>query len=176
MNVRTPLVVAAVAAAALAGCSSTESGGSAAPAGTASAAGAASTAPSPLASSPPAGGTAVGSSAAPVHSTRTAAAPVHSTRTATAKPAAGGCPPSEATLLKALRSSKVGDALAPTDTLTDITCYQGYALGQTHPKQADDAEVVFHYTGGAWHAVNGGTSDYCDGVVPAAVRPHLEHC
>ncbi|BCJ47466.1 hypothetical protein GCM10010168_18240 [Actinoplanes ianthinogenes] len=93
------------------------------------------------------------------------------------KPAAGaGCTPSEATLLKALNSSDVGDALAPTDTLTDITCYQGYALAQTHPKQADNAEVVFHYTGGAWKAVSGGTSDYCDGFVPKAVRPHLKHC
>jgi hypothetical protein len=167
VNVRTPLVVAAVAVA-LAGCSSTKTG-SAAPTATASAAGAttSTTAPGPATSSPAAGGSAAGSSAASVPSTLTS----------TAKPAAGGsCTPSEATLLKALRSSKVGDALAPTDTLTDITCYQGYALGETHPKEADDAEVVFHYTGGAWHAVNGGTSGYCDGVVPAAVRPHLKHC
>ena len=83
---------------------------------------------------------------------------------------------SEATLLKALRSSKVAQSLAPADTLTGITCYEGYALGLTHPRQADNAEVVFHYAGGAWQAVNGGTAGYCDGVVPASVRPHLKHC
>jgi hypothetical protein len=149
VNVRTPLVIAAVAAAALAGCSSTKTT-SAPPTTTAPTTGV-------TASSPAAGGTTAGSPAT--------------------KPAAdGSCTPSEATLLKALRSSKVNDALAPTDTLTDITCYQGYALGETHPKEADNAEVVFHYTDGAWHAVNGGTSGYCDGVVPAAVRPHLKHC
>lgn len=150
MNVRTPLIVAAVTAAALTGCSSTRTTSSAAPV-----------------ASPTAGGTAAGSTAAPAPSIQTS----------TAKPAAGGsCTPSEATLLKALRSSKVRDTLAPTDTLTDITCYQRYALGHTHPKEADNAVVVFHYTGGAWHAVNGGTGDFCDGIVPVAVRPHLKHC
>ena len=153
MNGRTPLIVAAVATAALTGCASSKTTSSAGP----------TAAPgSPTANSSASGST---------------AAPVPSTRTSTAKPALGGtCPPSEATLLEALRSSKVSDALAPTDTLTDITCYQGYALGETHPKEADDAEVVFHYTGGAWHAVNGGTSGDCDGIVPAALRPHLKHC
>ncbi|GIE82586.1 hypothetical protein Aph02nite_85360 [Actinoplanes philippinensis] len=110
----------------------------------------------------------------------TAASPVKpapSTEAASsAKPASDGCTPSEATLLKALRSSRIADDLAPTETLTDITCYQGYALGRTHPKEADDAQVVFKYTGGTWQAVNGGTSGYCDDVVPAAVRPHLENC
>jgi hypothetical protein len=152
VNVRTPLFVATVAVAALAGCSSTTTTGTAAPTTTGPAAGATT-------------GTTATSPAAPVPSTST-------TKVATGD----GCTPSEATLLKALRSSEVGDALAPTDTLTDITCYQGYALGQTHPKQADNAEVVFQYTGGVWKAVNGGTSGYCDDVVPAAVRPHLKHC
>jgi len=160
VNVRLPLVLAAVAAA-LAGCSSTTTAGNGTPTSTVSAGGATTTTHGPTAG----------------HATAGPSARVPSPRTSTAKPATGGaCTPSEATLLKALRSSKVGDVLAPTDTLTDITCYQGYALGQTHPKQADNAEVVFHYTGGAWHAVNGGTAGYCDGVVPAAVRPHLKHC
>jgi hypothetical protein len=164
VNIRTPLVIVAVAAA-LAGCSSTKTTSSATPAATGATT--STTASRPAASSPAVDGTAAGSSATPAPSTRTS----------TGKPATGGsCTPSEATLLKVLRSSKVGDALAPTDTLTDITCYQGYALGETHPKEADNAEVVFHYTGGAWHAVNGGTSGYCDDVVPASVRPHLKHC
>jgi hypothetical protein len=167
VNARTPLIVAAVAAAALTGCSSAQTTGSATPTSTAPAAGATSTAPASTAGSPTAGGTAAEASAAPSTSTRNS----------TAKPAAdGSCPPSEATLLKALRSSKISDNLAPTDTLTDITCHQGYALGETHPKEADNAKVVFHYTDGAWQAVNGGTSGYCDDIVPAAVRPHLKDC
>lgn len=165
MNVRTPLILAAVATAALAGCSSTTTTGTATPTSTVPSAGATTTAPGPTAGSTTAGVTTARSSA-----------PAPSTSPSTTKPATGTCPPSEATLLRALRSSKVSDALAPTDTLTGITCYRGYALGLTHPKQADNAEVVFHYTAGAWHAVNGGTSGYCDGVVPAAVRPHLKHC
>ncbi|WP_433788726.1 hypothetical protein [Actinoplanes sp. CA-252034] len=153
--------MAAVVAVALVGCSSTSTTttGSAAPA---------TTAPGSAAGSPAAGGTPTAGSPA---------APASATPKTSAKPSGGGdCTPSEATLLKALRSSKVGEDLAPTDTLTDITCYQGYALGLTHPKQADNAQVVFQYTGGAWQAVNGGTSGYCDDVVPAAVRPHLKNC
>ncbi|MBO3744202.1 hypothetical protein [Actinoplanes flavus] len=156
-----------MAAAALTGCSSTQATSSATPASTVPAAGATTTAPAPTASSPTAGGTA----------TESSAAPTSSTRNSTAKPTSDGtCTPSETTLLKALRSSKIGDDLAPTDTLTDITCYQGYALAKTHPKEADNAEVVFHYTNGAWQAVNGGTSGYCDDIVPATVRPYLKHC
>lgn len=149
VNTRTPLVLAAAAALAVTGCSS---------------AGATTTA-----------------TPGPTTTTTTSAAssptPVASTRPSTAKPPAGtGCPVSEPTLLKALRTSEVAKSLAPTDTLTGITCYEGYALGLTHPRQADNAEVVFHYVGGSWHAVNGGTAGYCDGVVPASVRPHLKHC
>lgn len=156
MNVRTSFVIAAVAAVALTGCTDGKTTTSAAPTSPATEA-ATSAAASPAVSTP--ANTPAGSPAS------------------TTKPAGGGdCTPSEATLLEALRSSKVNDVLAPTDTLSDITCYQGYALGLTHPKEADNAEVVFHYTGGAWHAVNGGTAGYCDGVVPAAVRSHLKHC
>ena len=161
MNARKSLIVAAVAAAALTGCSSTPATSSATPGGTVPAA------PASTAGSPAAGGTAAESSAAPATSTRNSAD----------KPAAdSACTPAEATLLEALRSSKIGDDLAPTDTLTDITCHKGYALAETHPKEADNAEVVFHYTDGAWRAVNGGTSGYCDDVVPAAVRPYLKRC
>ncbi|GIE86569.1 hypothetical protein [Actinoplanes regularis] len=84
-----------------------------------------------------------------------------------------GCPASEATLLKAFRSSDVAKSLAPTDTLSDINCYKGYAIGLTHPRDVDNAHVVFHYTGGGWQAINGGTGDYCETGVPADVRSHL---
>jgi hypothetical protein len=147
------VLVSAAAALAVAGCSSATT--TAAPAPTAT-----TTTASPTATTT--GGTVTVTSAVPAGSV--------------APKGGAGCPVSEATLLKALRSSAVSKFLAPTDTLTGITCYQGYALGLTHPRQADNAEVVFHYTGGAWHAVNGGTAGYCDGVVPAAVRPHLKHC
>lgn len=170
MHIRTPLVLAATTALAVAGCSSTGAT-TAAPATTAPAGPTSTTAPASTApvTTPPAATAAGGPTAS--------AAPVASTRSATVKPAGGtGCPVSEATLLRAFRDSEVAKSLAPTDTLTDITCYQGYALGLTHPRQVDNAEVVFHYTGGAWRAVNGGTSEYCDDVVPASVRPHLKHC
>ncbi|AEV85035.1 hypothetical protein ACWT_4011 [Actinoplanes sp. SE50] len=168
MNVRTPLVVAAVVtAAALTGCSSTATTGSAAPA---------TTAPG-TAGSPAAGGIAGGGSAKPAPGTHTPTTKPAGTHAPTGKPAASdGCTPSEATLLKALRTGKLVGVLAPTDTLTEITCYQGYALALTHPKEADNARAVFHYTGGAWHGIGGGTSDYCEGIVPAAVQPHLKHC
>ena len=146
MNTRTPLVLAAAAALAVAGCSDADT-------------------------------TAAPSTAAPSTAAESPTAPDESARPPTSEPPVGAsCPASEATLLKAFRTSKVAEVLAPTDTLTDITCYRGYALGLTHPRQADNAEVVFHYTGGAWHAVNGGTAEYCDGVVPASVRPYLKRC
>lgn len=148
----TPLVLAAAALAALVvtGCSSTDAT-SAAPA---------------TAATPAAGST-----------TAASAAPVASKRPSTAKPAGGaGCPASEATLLRAFRESDVAKDLAQTETLTGITCYKGFALGLTHPDKVDNAEVVFKYKDGAWHAVNGGTADYCDDIVPEAIRPHLKHC
>lgn len=166
MHIRTPLVLAATAALAVSGCSSTGAT-TATPATTAPAS---TTAPTTAPTTTAPASTATG---APTVS----ATPIAGTRSTTSKPAAGtSCPVSEATLLRALRGSEVAKSLAPTDTLTGITCYQGYALGLTHPSQADNAEVVFHYTGGAWRAVNGGTAEYCDGVVPASVRPHLKHC
>ncbi|MEV8506311.1 hypothetical protein AB0368_15960 [Actinoplanes sp. NPDC051475] len=152
VNTRTPLVLAAAALTALVvtGCSSND----------------APTAAPATAATPAAGGT-----------TAASVAPVASKRPTTAKPAGGtGCPVSEATLLRAFRESDVAKALAPTETLTGITCYKGFALGLTHPEKVDNAEVVFEYKGGAWHAVNGGTADYCDGIVPEAIRPHLKHC
>ncbi|MEU4160800.1 hypothetical protein [Actinoplanes sp. NPDC026670] len=155
MNVRTPYIVIAMAAVALTGCSSTTTTSSPAPATTTATA------------------TSAAATTAPTATSTSAPAPT----SATTKPAAGdGCTPSEATLLKALRTSKINDALAPTETLTGITCYQGWALGLTHPKQADNAQVVFQYTGGKWKAVSGGTSGYCDGFVPADVQPHLKNC
>ncbi|BEL04181.1 hypothetical protein Q0Z83_023720 [Actinoplanes sichuanensis] len=157
MNVRTPIIVTVVAAAALTGCSSTTTSTSSAPTNTTPAA-------TPTTTTPAAAAT-------------TSAATTPPATSSTSKPAAAdGCTPSEATLLKALSSSKIGEDLAPTKTLTDITCYQGYALGLTHPKEADNARVVYQYTGGAWTAVSGGTSGYCDGLVPADVQKHLKNC
>jgi hypothetical protein len=109
----------------------------------------------------------------------TSAAPSATTTTAprTAATAASvGCPVGATTLLAALPGTDVYADLAPTKTLTDVDCYAGYALALTHPTKADNATVVFRYTGGKWHPVNGGTSAYCDGVVPADVRKHLDGC
>lgn len=105
-------------------------------------------------------------------------------RTAAAPPAppsrqashGDGCPVDSRTLLAVLQSSAVYQQIAPTASLSDVTCYGGYALATTHPTGADSATVVFQYVRGAWTAVKAGTSGYCDGVVPDAIRPHLGRC
>ncbi len=156
MNARTPLVLAAAAfALAAAGCSSSD----------ATAADPATAAPTTAATATAASATATaGASAAPVASQA-------------AEPVAGGkgCPASEATLLKAFRDSDTAKHLLPTDTLTDINCYQGYAIAKTQPREGDKSHVVYHYAGGAWQVLDGGTGDYCETGVPADVRSHL-HC
>ncbi|MEV4641252.1 hypothetical protein AB0J80_28310 [Actinoplanes sp. NPDC049548] len=167
MNTRTPLVLAAAAAVLAVGACSSNDATKAAPATSAT--------PAPTATTSASGAPA--STSPTVEAPPSSAAPVTSKRSSTAEPVANkGCPASEKTLLRAFRTSKVAEALMPTETLTSITCYKGYALGLTHPEKADDARVVFHYEDGAWKAIGGGTAEYCDGVVPAAIRPHLKHC
>ena len=89
-----------------------------------------------------------------------------------------GCPVSAARLMTALLSSDVYDRVAPTEDLSDLECYGTYALGRTAPVNADPVVVVFRYseTTDSWQALSAGTSGYCDRVVPAAVRVHLERC
>lgn len=88
------------------------------------------------------------------------------------------CPVGSSTLLAARkRNASIDDAILKTGSFSDIDCYQGYAMALSHPTtQGDTAWLVFRYSGGAWSAVNGGTADVCDGVVPADIRRHLENC
>ena len=121
-------------------------------------------------------GTTAPATAAPTASSA-APPPAASSNAAPSNAALGDdCRVDEATLLAALEHSPVGRALESTKTLTDIECYRGYALALTHPKHADNAVVVYRYSAGSWQAVNGGTAEYCDGVVPAEVRKHLPDC
>jgi hypothetical protein len=112
-------------------------------------------------------------------------APAKSTTTTTAVAvtkspvAGGGCPVGAATLITARkRNTELDKAILETRSLSEIDCYRGYAVAISHPvqTQADNAVLVFEYSGGAWSAVNGGTADFCDGVVPAGVRKELELC
>ncbi|SNS00668.1 hypothetical protein [Actinoplanes regularis] len=154
MNARTSLVLAAAAAAfAVAGCSSTST----------------TAAPTTAAAATPTTAAATAEASA---------TPVASEATSAVKPAAAdkGCPVSEATLLKAFRGSDTAKALLPTETLSDIVCYQDYAIARTNPKSdIERPHVVYHFTGGAWKVLDGGTGDYCKTGVPADVRSHL-HC
>lgn len=161
MTTRAPLLVVLGAGLALAGC--TEPAASAP-----STASAPSSAPTTAAPTPsPEATTATTTTEA------TAKTAAKATAKATAKPA---CPVSAEKLLTVLRGSKVGGTLAPTKRLTNVECHSGYALAQTNPVEADRAVVVFRHSGGAWHAVNGGTADYCDGFVPKAIAARFDRC
>jgi hypothetical protein len=92
---------------------------------------------------------------------------------------ASGCPVSARVLLRNLRKSKAYERdIAPTKRLTEIHCYHGYATAVTHPKELDSITVVFHYrtTRRTWKVINFGSSQVCDGVVPARVKSHLTGC
>ncbi|GAB1689154.1 hypothetical protein [Krasilnikovia sp. M28-CT-15] len=90
----------------------------------------------------------------------------------------GDCPVTGAKLVTALYAdpSDIKNRLAKTATLSDVACYQGYAVGLTNPKEADRATVVFRYAGGAWHPIAAGTDRTCDQDVPRTVRTHLPLC
>ncbi|GAA1513518.1 hypothetical protein GCM10009827_030130 [Dactylosporangium maewongense] len=148
------LLPIAVAAIALAGCSSED------PADTTAAPASTSTAP--------AAGTS--SAAAP-----SSAAPAASGSAATG----GGCPVDAATLQKAFQANaEVAGAIILGKGFKDISCYQGYATALTQPEAMDTAVVVFKYDGTnkVWKALIGGTDNVCQDTVPASIRPKLKHC
>lgn len=158
------LLPIALAAIALAGCSSedpadtTAAPSATAAAATAATAGSASAAPSAAQS-------AAASSAAPAGSGTAAAG--------------GGCPVDAATLQKAFQDNpEIAGAILLGKGFKDISCYQGYATALTQPEAVDTAVVVFKYDAAkkSWKALRGGTDGVCAGNVPDAVRPHLKHC
>lgn len=146
------LLPIAVAAIALAGCSSED------PADTTAAPTGAASSSAPTAAAP--------SSAAP--GTSSAAAP-----------GGGGCPVDAATLQKAFQANaEVAGAIILGKGFKEISCYQGYATALTQPEAMDTAVVVFKYDAAkkTWAAVMGGTDNVCKANVPAAIQPKLKHC
>ena len=149
------LLPIAVAAIALAGCSSEDPADTtAAPANTAA------------------------SSAAPAAGPSSAAAP-SSAAPANSGVAGGGCPVDATTLQKAFQANaEVAGSILLGKGFKDISCYQGYATALTQPEAMDTAVVVFKYDAAkkTWAAVMGGTDGVCQANVPAEIRSHLKHC
>lgn len=89
-----------------------------------------------------------------------------------------GCPATTETLYAALKSSRDIVSRLP-DSLTGLqnpSCYQGWAVARTVVTNMDRASVVFRYRSGQWTAVNLGTANFCEDVVPAAIIPKLAGC
>jgi len=115
--------------------------------------------------------------ASPTPSAVAGTAPVSPpTSTSPSRPA-DGCPVGAATLLSVLRAWPSYSSLEPTNTLTNVQCYQGYATARTTGVHAGPARVVFQYhaSSKAWSVLAAGTADVCT-QVPADVKPHLGGC
>jgi hypothetical protein len=95
----------------------------------------------------------------------------------------GGCPVSEATLLKIINTT---EDFATTVALHNRECYNGWASGNQEIStdwtashgRAQPMAFLFRYDrkAGRWAYVSAGTSDICPGSVPADVRKHLRVC
>jgi hypothetical protein len=120
------------------------------------------------------------SSAAPAAGTSSAAAPSSAAPgKSSAAAGGGGCPVDATTLQKAFQANaEVAGAIILGKGFKDISCYQGYATALTQPEAMDTAVVVFKYdaTQKTWAALIGGTDNVCQNTVPAAIRPKLKHC
>jgi hypothetical protein len=121
------------------------------------------------------GPTTIGSTGIPSLPATGAATPPSSAPATPAKSA--GCPVSAATLLAALRAWPLYSSLEPTNQLTNVQCYQGYAMARTTVVHTDSAHVVFQYNSGSntWEVLDAGTEGFC-AKVPADVQPHLTGC
>ncbi|MEV4133286.1 hypothetical protein AB0J72_14095 [Dactylosporangium sp. NPDC049742] len=119
-------------------------------------------------------------STAPAAGTSSAAAPSSAAPAASGSAATGGsCPVDAATLQKAFQANaEVAGAIILGKGFKDISCYQGYATALTQPEAMDTAVVVFKYDGTnkVWKALIGGTDNVCQDTVPASIRPKLKHC
>src|SRR5689334_10718688 len=92
-------------------------------------------------------------------------------------PPVDACPVSAAKLLSVLRAWPSYSSLEPTNTLTNVHCFQGYAMARTTGMHAGPARIVFQYHASrkAWSVLAAGTADLCT-QVPADVKPHLGGC
>jgi hypothetical protein len=78
----------------------------------------------------------------------------------------------EADLRKAV-TKQAGKGAAAEPKLTNIVCYQGYAIATRPSNVADDENAVFKHDSGAWTMISSNTSDdICDNV-PADVVKHF---
>lgn len=88
-----------------------------------------------------------------------------------------GCPVEASTLLAALQAWPSYSSLEPTNQLTNVQCYHGYAIARTTVVHTDSAHVVFQYNASstAWEVIAAGTAGFCT-TVPADVKAHLTGC
>jgi hypothetical protein len=98
------------------------------------------------------------------------------TSTSPSRPA-DGCPVSAATLLSVLQAWPSYSSLEPTNQLTNVRCYKGYAMARTNGVHTGPARIVFQYhaSSTAWSVLTAGTADLCT-QVPADVKPQLGGC
>jgi hypothetical protein len=92
-------------------------------------------------------------------------------------PPVDGCPVTAGTLLSTLRAWPSYTDLEPASQLTNVRCYQGYAMARTDGVHAGPARIVFQYhaSSKAWSVLTAGTADLCM-QVPADVKRHLGGC
>jgi hypothetical protein len=98
------------------------------------------------------------------------------TSTSPSRPA-DGCPVGAATLLSVLRAWPSYSSLEPTNQLTNVQCYHGYAMARTTGVHAGPARILFQYhaSSKAWSVLTAGTAGLCT-QVPADIKPHLGGC
>ncbi len=92
----------------------------------------------------------------------------------------GGCPVDASTLVTALKSSSsnIYARSGKPDTLEQVTCYQGYAVGQTpNNGVSQQSWILFGYnTSAGWQPLNLGSADYCTGYVSSDIAKHFPGC
>jgi hypothetical protein len=89
------------------------------------------------------------------------------------------CPVDAATLETAFNANAgLAAAIVLGNGLTNITCYQIYAVAHTTPTNVDPALVLFVYDQNThtWAAVTAGTAVPCAQYVPASVVAQLPGC
>jgi hypothetical protein len=114
---------------------------------------------------------ACGDDAVPAASPTTTAATAAASSAPTGPPGGTACPAAEADLLAAVNKKAAGTSTATK--LTDIVCYQSYAIAVRPSTVADDELAVFKYDAGSWTMVASNTSDDVCTSVPADVVKHF---
>jgi hypothetical protein len=112
--------------------------------------------------------------------TDSAAASSESPRPTPALYGPDGCPVDASTLVVALRSSgsNLYSRSGRPGTLEHVTCYQGYAVGQTPNNGVSQPSwILFGYSDSrSWQPLNLGSAEYCAGYVPNDIAEHFPGC